>query len=60
MVAFLVAYAFGCELWAPWSEELGRWIIMQSSLSLVNISIIICAWSNSFPMMIAGRVIGGT
>ena len=21
---FLVAYAFGCELWAPWSEELGR------------------------------------
>ena len=24
---FLVAYAFGCELWAPWSEELGRkWV----------------------------------
>lgn len=22
---FLVAYGFGCELWAPWSEELGRW-----------------------------------
>ena len=22
---FLIAYAFGCELWAPWSEELGRW-----------------------------------
>ncbi|KAI7369703.1 hypothetical protein KC336_g20986, partial [Hortaea werneckii] len=22
---FLVAYAFGCELWAPFSEELGRW-----------------------------------
>jgi len=20
---FLVLYAFGCELWAPWSEELG-------------------------------------
>ncbi|KIX01588.1 uncharacterized protein Z518_09314 [Rhinocladiella mackenziei CBS 650.93] len=24
---FLVCYAFGCELWAPWSEELGRWPI---------------------------------
>ena len=22
---FLITYAFGCELWAPWSEELGRW-----------------------------------
>ena len=22
---FLVAYAFGCELWAPYSEEFGRW-----------------------------------
>lgn len=26
---FLVAYAFGCELWAPWSEEFGRWPILQ-------------------------------
>lgn len=28
--AFLVLYAFGCELWAPWSEEFGRWKILQS------------------------------
>jgi hypothetical protein len=34
---FLILYAFGCELWAPWSEELGRWPIMQLSLLLVNI-----------------------
>ena len=33
---FLVAYAFGCELWAPWSEEYGRWPIMQLSLLFVN------------------------
>ncbi|KAF2259707.1 MFS general substrate transporter [Lojkania enalia] len=59
MVAFLVAYAFGCELWAPWSEELGRWIIMQTSLFFVNISIIICALAPNFPAIIAGRVIGG-
>lgn len=26
---FLVLYAFGSELWAPWSEEFGRWPILQ-------------------------------
>lgn len=26
---FLVMYAFGCEAWAPWSEELGRKWVMQ-------------------------------
>ena len=34
---FLVLYAFGCELWAPWSEELGRKPVLQLSLALVNI-----------------------
>ena len=33
---FLVSYGFGCELWAPWSEELGRWPTLQLSLFLVN------------------------
>lgn len=33
---FLVAYAFGSELWAPFSEEFGRWPILQLSLFLVN------------------------
>lgn len=35
-MVFLIAYAFGCELWAPWSEELGRWPVLQLSLFLVN------------------------
>jgi MFS family permease len=38
---FLISYAFGCELWAPWSEELGRWPILQLSLFLVNSTILI-------------------
>lgn len=33
---FLICYAFGCELWAPWSEELGRRWTLQASLFLVN------------------------
>ena len=28
-MSFLVLYAFGCELWAPWSEEFGRWPVLQ-------------------------------
>jgi MFS family permease len=42
-MAFLIAYAFGCELWAPWSEELGRWKVLQWSLGLVNLWQIPCA-----------------
>ncbi|KAF1980206.1 MFS general substrate transporter [Bimuria novae-zelandiae CBS 107.79] len=59
MVAFLVPYAFGCELWAPLSEELGRWSVMQTSLLGVNASILICALSPTFGGVTAGRVIGG-
>lgn len=42
-MAFLIAYAFGCELWAPWSEELGRKPVLQWSLGLVNLWQIPCA-----------------
>lgn len=30
---FLVTYAFGCELWAPYSEEFGRWQVLSRPLS---------------------------
>jgi hypothetical protein len=36
-MAYLVAYSIGCELWAPWSEEFGRWPILQLSMFLINI-----------------------
>ncbi|KAJ9636728.1 hypothetical protein H2199_007722 [Coniosporium tulheliwenetii] len=36
-MVFLIAYAFGCELWAPWSEEKGRWIVLRLSLFFVNV-----------------------
>lgn len=56
---FLVAYAFGCELWAPWSEEFGRWPIMQASLFLVNIWQLPCALAPNFGTIIVGRFLGG-
>ncbi|KAL6721485.1 hypothetical protein ACLMJK_000589 [Lecanora helva] len=56
---FLVAYAFGCELWAPWSEDLGRWPILQLSLFLVNIWQIPCALAPNFSTIIAFRFLGG-
>lgn len=30
---FLICCAFGCELWAPWSEEVGRWPTCSSVYS---------------------------
>ncbi|KAI9867090.1 MAG: hypothetical protein M1830_005857 [Pleopsidium flavum] len=56
---FLVAYAFGSELWAPWSEELGRWPVLQLSLFLVNIWQIPCALAPNFGTIVVGRFLGG-
>jgi MFS family permease len=55
----LITYAFGCELWAPWSEELGRWPILQLSLFFVNIWQIPCALAPNFGTIIVGRALVG-
>lgn len=56
---FLVLYAFGCELWAPWSEELGRKPILQASLFLVNIWQLPVALAPNFTTVMIGRALGG-
>jgi MFS family permease len=49
----------GCELWAPWSEEIGRWPIQQMSLFLVNIWQIPCALAPNFGTYVVCRTLGG-
>lgn len=56
---FLIAYAFGSELWAPWSEELGRWPILQLSLFLVNVWQIPCALAKNYRTIVIFRFLGG-
>ncbi|KAF3394617.1 putative efflux pump kojT [Penicillium rolfsii] len=56
---FLVLYAFGCELWAPWSEELGRKPILQASLFLVNVFQLPVALAPNFASVMVGRALGG-
>ncbi|KAH9907171.1 major facilitator superfamily domain-containing protein [Xylariomycetidae sp. FL2044] len=56
---FLVAYAFGCELWAPWSEEFGRRWVLQASLSLVGIFGIVAALAPNLETVLVARVLGG-
>ncbi|PWY98326.1 MFS general substrate transporter [Testicularia cyperi] len=56
---FLVAYAFGCEFWAPWSEEIGRWPVLQISLFLVNIWQILAALAPNYGSLIVARFLGG-
>lgn len=58
-MVFLVAYAFGCELWAPWSEEFGRKPILQLSLLLVNIWQLPVALAPNFASVMVGRALGG-
>ncbi|KAK1988470.1 major facilitator superfamily transporter [Colletotrichum cereale] len=57
--AFLVLYAFGCELWAPWSEEFGRWGILQCSLFFVNVWQIFTALAPNFGGIVVARGLGG-
>lgn len=56
---FLITYAFGCELWAPWSEEVGRKPILQLSLFLVNIWQIPVGVAPNFATILVGRALGG-
>lgn len=56
---FLVFYAFGCELWAPWSEELGRKPVLQASLFLVNMWQLPAALVPNFASIMVGRSLGG-
>ncbi|KAH7028017.1 major facilitator superfamily domain-containing protein [Microdochium trichocladiopsis] len=57
--AFLIAYAFGCELWAPWSEEFGRKIILQCSMFMVNVFGILATVAPNFGAILAARTLGG-
>ena len=56
---FLIFYAFGCELWAPWSEELGRWPVLQLSMFLVNIWQIPVGIAPNFATILVCRALGG-
>jgi hypothetical protein len=56
---FLITYAFGCELWAPWSEELGRWPVLQLSLFFVNIWQVPVGIAPNFGTILAFRSLGG-
>ncbi|KAI1407546.1 MFS general substrate transporter [Hypoxylon sp. FL1857] len=59
---FLVMYAFGCELWAPWSEEFGRKLVLQASLFLVNamcLPVALAKRTRSFAAILVGRAFGG-
>lgn len=58
-MGFLIAYAFGCEFWAPFSEEFGRWPTMQLSLFFVNIWQIPCALAPNFGTIVICRILGG-
>lgn len=54
---YLVMYSFGCELWAPWSEEFGRWPILQLSMFLINIWQFPAAFAPNFGSIVVARAL---
>lgn len=58
-MAFLMSYAFGCELWAPWSEELGRKWLMQASMALVILFTAVIPLSPNFATVLVLRILTG-
>ena len=54
---YLVFYSFGCELWAPWSEEFGRWPILMLSEALICIWTLPQALATNFSSILAGRAL---
>ncbi|KAJ3565998.1 hypothetical protein NPX13_g7297 [Xylaria arbuscula] len=56
---YLITYAFGCELWAPWSEEFGRKPILQLSLLLTNLWNLPVVLAPNFGSLLVGRALGG-
>ncbi|KAJ6160420.1 hypothetical protein N7470_003816 [Penicillium chermesinum] len=56
---YLVLYSIGCELWAPWSEEFGRWPILNLSMFLINIWQIPCMVAPNWGTIVVARGLGG-
>jgi MFS family permease len=56
---FLILYGIGCELWAPWSEEYGRFWVMQVSLGTVNLWQILAGASSAWWQVLLARLLGG-
>ncbi|OGM43962.1 MFS multidrug transporter, partial [Aspergillus bombycis] len=58
-MAYLVTYSIGCELWAPWSEEFGRWPILQLSMFLINVWQLPAALAPNWGSLVVARALGG-
>ena len=59
MMLFLIFYGIGSELWAPWSEECGRFGVMQWSLLCVNLSQLCGIFATRYWVVLLGRALGG-
>ena len=52
---YLICYSIGCELWAPWSEEFGRYPILLASMFLINAWEFLAAWAPNWGSVVIAR-----
>ncbi|KAI0802405.1 major facilitator superfamily domain-containing protein [Xylaria sp. FL0064] len=56
---FLIAHAVGREPWAPLSEEFGRRIVLQISMTLINLCAIPVGMAPNIVAIVVSRFLGG-
>ncbi|KAI1275104.1 major facilitator superfamily domain-containing protein [Xylaria sp. FL0933] len=56
---FFLTYAVGCELWAPVSEEFGRRVVLQISMTLINLCAIPVGVAPNIAAIVVSRMLGG-
>ena len=59
VVAYFVGFASTQLMWGPLADRFGRKPILAAGITLYGIFALLCAYAQSFPLLIAGRVAMG-
>jgi DHA1 family bicyclomycin/chloramphenicol resistance-like MFS transporter len=59
VVAYFIGFASTQLIWGPLADRFGRKPIMAAGVGLYGLFALLCAFAQSFPLLIAGRVLMG-
>jgi DHA1 family bicyclomycin/chloramphenicol resistance-like MFS transporter len=59
VVAYFIGFASTQLMWGPLADRFGRKPILAAGITLYGIFALLCAYAQSFPLLIAGRVAMG-
>jgi MFS transporter, DHA1 family, multidrug resistance protein len=59
VIAYFIGFASTQLLWGPLADRFGRKPIMAAGVGLYGLFALLCAFAQSFPLLIAGRILMG-